>query len=132
MTTIYGLFNDALTSRDYKASSVLMVNNELKRIWKETGMALLEVISRHFSGENEYNHVKPHSGWWIRGLRFQPGIFQIQHGSIATRPWRCEVTIIAYRVTEFSEQWHVTPCSLEEAERFSSLLFILGCCWDCF
>jgi hypothetical protein len=46
--TIYGLFNDALTIRDYKASND-MVNNELERIWKETGMALLEIIARHFS-----------------------------------------------------------------------------------
>jgi hypothetical protein len=37
------------------------MNNELEKIWKETG-GLIKVLSRHLSGRTEENREKPESG----------------------------------------------------------------------
>jgi hypothetical protein len=51
----------------------MIVNNELKRMWKEVVMAKFKVLSQHLPVGTEENHEKPQSGQPVSGPRFEPG-----------------------------------------------------------
>jgi hypothetical protein len=73
---IYGLFNDNVSSTAYIVAMIWiwwLMNDELKRIWKEEVVVLFKVISRHLPGGTENNHEKD-LGRPVSGPRFiNPG-----------------------------------------------------------
>jgi hypothetical protein len=48
--SVYGSFNDVLSSSGYRTSNVRIVNNELERIWKEVFWHNFEELSFHLPG----------------------------------------------------------------------------------
>jgi hypothetical protein len=41
----------------------MTVNEKFEKMWKEVGMTYFNVLSQHFSGENEENHKESQLGY---------------------------------------------------------------------
>lgn len=72
-----GLFNDAVGSSDYISPNDLMIaTNDLEKVWYETFVTQLQILSQNMSGgteENQENHENN-----VSRPRFEPVISQIQ------------------------------------------------------
>jgi hypothetical protein len=57
---VYVLIVEAVSSSGNEVwSGGMIVNNELKRIWKEVIMVLFKVLTQHFHGGTTENHKQP-------------------------------------------------------------------------
>jgi hypothetical protein len=63
MNWIINLFNEALTFSDnIELNDRMISEQEVQRVFKETVVALYNVLSRHYHGGTEQNDDKPHPG----------------------------------------------------------------------